>query len=94
MDYLTAFPEVYVVSVRQLVEWVKNPVPVSRLSELEAFQCQDNLPTNTCPEANTRNCPFTAPLPIPGSEAFINICEGPCPTYYPYLDNVDGSIPY
>lgn len=93
LDYLSAFPEVYVVSVSQLLEWVENPVPIDRLDELESFHCTD-LPQSSCPSANVRNCQYKQPLPIESQEVYMNICQGPCPYNYPYLDNVDGSIPY
>ncbi|XP_018020181.1 chitin deacetylase 7 [Hyalella azteca] len=91
LDYLKAFPHVYVVSVRQLLDWVRSPVPLSQLGTMSSFQCGQTLADN-CPDK--KNCQYNAPLPISNSEIYMKICNSNCPPNYPYLDNVDGSKPY
>ncbi|KAF2357300.1 NodB domain [Trinorchestia longiramus] len=94
LEYLTAFPEVYVVSVRQMMEWVRNPVPLADLGDLDSFKCKNTLPNLACAESDNINCHYTEPLPISNAEIYMKICQGPCPKYYPYLNNVDGSKSY
>jgi len=94
LDYLTAFNWVYVVSVEQLVAWVKDPVPLSEMGNHPAFQCSSGgtLRPETCKE--TVNCEYNSPLPITQQTIYMKICSDECPAHYPYLDNVDGQNPY
>uniref|UniRef100_A0A6A7FWX2 Chitin deacetylase 9-like protein n=1 Tax=Hirondellea gigas TaxID=1518452 RepID=A0A6A7FWX2_9CRUS len=94
LDYMSAYPEVYIVSMRQLIAWMKDPVPLDQLKDHEAFQCPDKNPPTNCPSENHKNCPYTAPLPISQAEVYMKMCVGTCPTYYPYLNNVEGKDPY
>lgn len=47
--YVTTLPDVYVVSARQLVEYMRNPVPVSELPNhpfFKARRCKLTAPAN------------------------------------------------
>ena len=83
----------YVVTIGQLVEWMKNPLTLEQMLESDVFGCGD-LPKNNCPEANHNTCVYKGELPIEQSEVYMKICEGSCPKNYPYLGNVDGEDPY
>ncbi|KAF2357299.1 NodB domain [Trinorchestia longiramus] len=87
LEYLAELPEVYVVSVNQLIQWVQNPVSLEDIDDF--FQCSNTLPDN-CPEENHINCVYTAPLPIDNLQVYMNICEGPCPDEYPWTGNPTG----
>jgi len=94
LDYVSNFPHVYVVTVQQLIDWVKSPVPTVDLDTLPSFQCQSTLLPEECPASGHKTCSYNAPLPIDQSEIYMKICEGICPDYYPYLGNTDGKQPY
>lgn len=49
LDYALAFDDVYIVPIRDGIEYMKNPVPVSELPNFEPFGC-DNFPVFDCPQ--------------------------------------------
>ncbi|KAA0194972.1 hypothetical protein HAZT_HAZT001715 [Hyalella azteca] len=89
LDYLKSFPQVYIVNVHQLIQWVQNPVDVANIAEFGPLQCGNMLP-DMCAEADNINCVYNESLPIDQSQVYMKICEGPCPAAYPWTGNPDG----
>ena len=92
MEYVSGFPDTYVVTVDQLVQWTRNPVSTDDIDSFEPLQCLPDLPADTCPDENHINCHYVAPLPIAQSEIYMNICQSPCPASYPWTGNPDGNL--
>lgn len=47
LDWVQSFPNVWIVNNQQMLEWIKNPVPNSKISEVQALQCHSpNVPKN------------------------------------------------
>jgi hypothetical protein len=51
---LTQLPEVYVVTMQEALEYVKNPVPLSEIDSFEPFQCNHLPKPDGC--VGTENC--------------------------------------
>ncbi|OXA50613.1 Chitooligosaccharide deacetylase [Folsomia candida] len=79
LDHLGSLPDVYMVSVSQALEWVKNPTGVA---DIDTFQ-----PWAPKPEA-TNNCVFPRNCRYDNStwERFMSACV-PCPLNYPWVYN-------
>ena len=56
LDGLTVKDDVFIVSVSQLLEWVKSPTPLSSIENFVPWQC-DTVPSIPCAE---RRCAYDA----------------------------------
>jgi hypothetical protein len=54
LEFLTQLPEVYVVTMQEALEYVKNPVPLSEIDSFEPFQCNHLPKPDGC--VGTENC--------------------------------------
>ena len=84
MNYLKNKQDVYVVTVDQLIEWVKNPVVLDDIEDFEPLQCLPDLPKNECEEPKT--CPYSENLPNDLEEVVMKVCTQ-CPEVYPWVGN-------
>ncbi|ESO95758.1 hypothetical protein LOTGIDRAFT_116769, partial [Lottia gigantea] len=39
LEKMTHLPDVYVLTVSQVIDWIRHPVPLNRVSELKSWQC-------------------------------------------------------
>jgi len=83
VDELVAMDDVYIVTVSQGVEWMKNPVPLSEAKEF--FKCPKVVPKPCTPT----KCYFEDPEQ--GNQLVMNSCV-PCPDAYPTPDNPIGEL--
>lgn len=77
------------VSISQLIEWVKNPTTVDEITSFEPWGCP-GVATVPC---TVRTCPYDAGRTPFGVERFMAICNRACPTYFPWYENIDGDEP-
>ncbi|XP_027231311.2 chitin deacetylase 7 [Penaeus vannamei] len=91
LQYLATKPDVYVVSMNRVLEWMKNPVPVTQLDSAAAFSCNVFDPETDCPDVN--NYQFDASHNLPDSISTMTMasCAKPMPKYYPWLHNPYGN---
>ncbi|CAD6185566.1 unnamed protein product [Caenorhabditis auriculariae] len=87
--------DVYVVTFKQLIDWMKEPVPISQMSKSEAVRCPTTFSQNpslraTCEKPN--KCMYNTPA-LGSSEHQFLTCS-PCPALYPWLENPVGSPIY
>ncbi|KAJ8928574.1 hypothetical protein NQ314_018860 [Rhamnusium bicolor] len=80
LDRLAAhYNDVFLVTQKQILDWIKNPVPVSE------FQTE-------FPERNANCNPYSCALKTPdNADRYMKSCI-PCPAAYPWLGNPDGNI--
>ncbi|KAL3865727.1 hypothetical protein ACJMK2_043087 [Sinanodonta woodiana] len=70
LDYLDTLNDVYVVSAKQVIAWMKNPVPLSDLIRHPEFSCSGNVvpsqsPINTKPQDEFGQLPrLIQPIPV------------------------------
>lgn len=78
LDKMATYNDVFLVSQKEVYDWIKNPVP---LSEFKTDH----------PERDTECVAYSCKLEKPdGEERYLKSC-GPCPATYPWLDNPDGN---
>lgn len=83
LDELAAMDDVYIVSVSQAVEWMRNP---TNLTEIQNFSPWDEtVHTNEC------SFPRTCELSFQGSVRYMRVCQ-PCPSVFPWLGNPLGDL--
>jgi len=82
IDYLQTLPDVYLVGVSQVIEWIKNPIPVSQMKP-GSVVCQKTY-TPTC---QAKECT----LMKGNEERWMTSCVS-CPKSYPWLGNPLGNL--
>ncbi|XP_063834133.1 chitin deacetylase 8-like [Ostrinia nubilalis] len=82
LDVINNIPDVFMVNTKDVVDWVKNPVPVNEYSQKA---CNLNQPT-TCRQA------VCGPLTADHTEMqyWMAVCSQ-CPTNYPWIGNPLGN---
>ncbi|XP_018576457.1 uncharacterized protein LOC108914999 [Anoplophora glabripennis] len=78
LDTLATYDDVYLVSQKEVLDWIKNPVPLSEF--------KTELPTRNA-ACKAYSCKLQKP---DGQDRYLKACI-PCPASYPWLDNPDGN---
>ncbi|RVE49820.1 hypothetical protein evm_005550 [Chilo suppressalis] len=97
-DYLTDFkrfmneilrlPDVYFVTNRQAIEWIKRPTPVLQLKNFQPWQCQhQNFKENELACTKPRTCKLHSK--ILAHDRYMITCTE-CPKSYPWIRNEFG----
>lgn len=98
-----SYPNTWFVSFRQMVEWIRNPVPIASSLGSPAFKCEDpgkvkltscNRPQTCVVKLNTDNdSRATTQEQSKKSDArYLQLCPGiQCPKQYPWFGNVLGA---
>ncbi|PIO73990.1 hypothetical protein TELCIR_04008 [Teladorsagia circumcincta] len=85
--------DVYVVTLKQLIQWMRNPVPLSQISQSDAVKCAQSF--NQYPAIARKSCskPNKCMYRTPGlgSQEHQFLTCSPCPDQYPWLDNPIGN---
>jgi peptidoglycan/xylan/chitin deacetylase (PgdA/CDA1 family) len=79
LDYLATLKDVYIVSVSQALEWVRNPTAASNITNFAPWQ-GELVQEDQC------LFPRTCTLDHMGSIRYMKTCQ-PCPTKFPWLGN-------
>jgi len=89
LDYLGTLDDVYIVSLGKVVDWMRNPVPLSQLPNSPTFQCPYMPPSICIP----RNCYYdanTTPVDVNADRVMMSCTT--CPDLYPWTGNPLGTI--
>ena len=85
LDTLATMDDVYLVTHSQVIDWVRNPTPLSQIQSFTPWQC----PTRPAPRCN-----FTTPTcqRFYQQNGFFQLasCTAPCPPNYPTPGNPTG----
>jgi len=86
LDYLQELPDVYMVSVHQAVEWMKDPVLADVAKDFAPWKTQcDPLPYD-CKKETEAACKLVHPGEWSNETMYLKVC-GDCPAKYPWLLN-------
>ena len=83
IDEVLKLNDVYFVTNWQLIQWMREPTPLSRIHKFNGWKCQlkdENRP-NACHNPTVCNVSFKK-----GSR-FFKTCQ-PCPEAYPWIGNI------
>ncbi|XP_014674006.1 PREDICTED: uncharacterized protein LOC106814220 [Priapulus caudatus] len=86
LDRLSQHDDVFLVTVGQVVEWMRHPAPLSDIATFKPWQCDRvslQRPTR-CVRTLHATCAFRKPV------TYLNTCS-PCPCLFPGLGNPAGS---
>ena len=87
LDELRFFPDAYVVSLTQLIDWVREPTPITNIKEFPPWLCP-RRPSPRCTPATQKTC---GPYPVPGvPDRYFSSCDQTCPSNYPNIGNPKG----
>ncbi len=81
--------DVYLVSISQLLDWVKSPTPLSNIAEFAPWGCPNRTPVPCV----SRRCVYDPSRTPFDSERIMEICNIACPNFYPWYGNIDGTNP-
>ncbi|XP_071446809.1 chitin deacetylase 7-like [Hetaerina americana] len=81
LDYLATQPGVYIVTISQVIEWIQNPTPLSKMNKF--WKCW-KIPKNTCHPQGCKLMRINN-----GEEYYMESCVD-CPDVYPWLGVPDG----
>ena len=87
IDTILEAPDVYIVTSQQLLDWVKDPKPLSRLNELESFD-GSRWRRRAAPCKFTDSC-ATEFVQRKGEIRYMKTCQQ-CPKRYPWVGNPGG----
>ena len=83
LDTVGSMNDVYIVTHSQLIEWVRDPTPLSEIKDFKPWQC---------PSRPKARCSYTNPMcskTYPGNN-ILNTCTTPCPQCYPHYGDPNG----
>ncbi|EGT30475.1 CBN-LGX-1 protein [Caenorhabditis brenneri] len=94
LNKMSAQKDVYIVTIKQLIDWMKRPVPISQMKASKAVGCPITLSFNRNPSLSTcdkpNKCLYSTPSLSSQEHQFLTCL--PCPTMYPWLENPAGGI--
>jgi len=92
LDQVTEdFPDAYVVSMSQAVEWMKNPTPLSSIANFGPWKkkCSEkDWPKSSC--SKTKACLLKSAVHEPGEVHKLISCADYCPATYPWTNDFLG----
>ncbi|CAI4220497.1 unnamed protein product [Auanema sp. JU1783] len=88
--------DVFVVTIKQLIDWMKHPLPMTQIHKSEALRCPTSVQFSQSP-GGSRSSSCTRPnkcmyrTPTLNSQEHQFLTCSPCPEYYPWLENPIGT---
>uniref|UniRef100_T1JFB8 Chitin-binding type-2 domain-containing protein n=1 Tax=Strigamia maritima TaxID=126957 RepID=T1JFB8_STRMM len=82
LNQLVTMDDVYIITTYQLIEWFRNPTPLSEIKNFEPWLCKKKDRGPPCKKPNVCNLWFK------GGVRYMKTCQ-PCPTSYPWVKSVD-----
>lgn len=84
LNKLAEIKDVYIVTHTQMLDWVRNPTPLDKISEFEPWKC---------PQRPEPRCDYKNPTcyKIYPDQTQLRSCTSPCPPNYPGYGNPDGN---
>ena len=88
------FKDVWFVTMQQLIDWLRNPQPLSAMAAQPYVQCsqtQTDMRMRRMPQvcATGNKCSFKTP-DLNSNEHSLVTCKADCPKHYPWVGNVHG----
>lgn len=91
LDALLKLPDVYFITSSQLIEWMKQPTPLSKIHEFAPWQCGEKAQGRSVSQSGTCSRPKSCRFRFKGDERTIPTCQ-PCPDKFPWLETYE-SLP-
>ena len=88
LDYVANLTDTYFVTHSQMLDWVRNPTPLSQIEDFEPWQCPSLPPPRCDYQGDATLCRYTTER---GTE-YLNLCDA-CPAFRPDLGNPLGEDP-
>ena len=83
LDKLSAMKDVYIVTHSQMLDWVRDPTPLDKIADFEAWKC---------PPRPKPRCSYQQPSCQKSYGDFsMNSCTVPCPPNYPHYGDPNGN---
>jgi len=91
-DFLTEIlqkPDVYVVTMSQALDWIRDPTPLNRIDRFAPWQCPQRSRGVLAPCEFPKTCKYDTQLQS-GEHSFTTC--GQCPPVFPWLNNPEGKF--
>ena len=89
LDYAATLQDTYIVTHTQLLEWVRNPTPISDLADFEPWKCP-SLPPPSCRYPSAVSCVYPGPPWMQFKSCAVSSIMQ-CPTVIPGIGNILGT---
>jgi len=80
---LASMSDVWIVSITQALEWIKNPTTLEKIEDFAPWKC-DSTPPPACPKGKCFYCLYP-------EGQWMGACVRRCPPHYPWVGNPDGN---
>lgn len=94
MASIARLPDVYVVTLQTLIEWMRAPVPLQSMGSFEPLNCRRKMsayPSEAIPTcAKPNKCVYPTPFLNSPEHQFLT-CN-PCPAVFPWVNNPLGAL--
>eukprot|EP01009_Symbiontida_sp_KSa7_P000942 NODE_1213_length_646_cov_750.194305_g952_i0.p1 GENE.NODE_1213_length_646_cov_750.194305_g952_i0~~NODE_1213_length_646_cov_750.194305_g952_i0.p1 ORF type:complete len:173 (+),score=16.91 NODE_1213_length_646_cov_750.194305_g952_i0:32-520(+) len=82
--------DVYILRAQQTLEWMRNPMPLSRVRHWSPWQCPARPGPEPCSAEKASSCKYPAPnITHNHDDHWMTTCNK-CPKHYPWIYNPDG----
>ena len=81
---LTTMGDVWIVTVSQGLEWIKNPTTLDKIKDFKPWKCDTPAPP-PCPASQCKECYYA------DRQRLMSTCAPACPPHYPWVGNPDGN---
>ena len=86
LDKLATMKDVYIVTMTQLIQWVKQPTPLDKIASFAPWQCPPR-PAPRCDYEHPTSCRYETSE----GEKYLFTCVTTCPPHYPDIGNPSGN---
>ena len=84
LSKLTTMGDVWIVTVSQGLEWIKNPTTLDKIEDFKPWKCDTPAPP-PCPASQCKECYYA------DRQRLMSTCAPACPPHYPWVGNPDGN---
>lgn len=85
LEEIQKLNDVYLVTLQQVIEWVRKPTPLSQIKEYVPWLCNSPAPPAAC--KNEKVCEYI----VEGVYQYLRSCNMICPNNFPWYGNPDGN---
>lgn len=88
LDKLATLKNIYIVTISQLIDWMKQPTPLDQIASFTPWQCTQRPQPRCDHDKGANNCHYPN---TPHGDMYLKTCVTTCPPHYPDIGNPSGN---